>query len=220
MNKILISILIILLVVLNSCEEDIDTFFTCLEDIEYSDYEMKFHEIIGYDDFGSSGAALVIAIDTVQHAALITALKFDLPLYTKNFTPNCNPIETTTGYNWGEMNSITSSIAREYPYISNFLTNTAGIRTMSEEISAFLVIESNDEDDFEEDKEESEIKYFVAIDGEVKLTRLDGPSDILEGELCFIEMDAPTTDAVIAQGALYYSIDDIYIEWDTGNQPD
>ena len=220
MNKIIIPILVILIVLLNSCEEDIDTFYTCLEDIEYSDYEMKFHKIIGYDDFGSSGAALVVAIDTVEHAALITALKFELPLSHKNFIPNCNPIETTAGYNWGKINSITSSISREYPYISNFLTNTAGIRNMSEEISAYLVIENTAESDLEEDIEEPTTKYFVAIDGEVELTRLDDPSDILEGELNFIEMDTPGTEAVIAEGALYYSVDDIYIEWDTGNQPD
>jgi mannose-6-phosphate isomerase-like protein (cupin superfamily) len=208
MNKIIISVFIILLTLFSGCEED----------LEYTDYEITFHKVVGYDDFGSSGAAMVVAIDTVHNATLITALKFNLPLSSKSFIPNCNPIETSMGYNWAQQNTITSAIALEYPYLSDFLTNTSGIRNMSEEITSFLIIHEKNNLD-ESNTPECTTRFFVAIEGEVKLTRKDDPADLLEGELCFIEMTNPSTDAMIAEGALYYSIDDIYLQWGTTTQP-
>jgi len=219
MNKIIISVFIILFTIFSGCEEDLDIFYTCLEDLEYTDYEITFHKTMGYDDFGSSGAAMLVAIDTVHNATLITALKFNLPLSTKSFVPNCNPIETTMGYNWAQQNTITTVISREYPHLSNFLTNTSGIRNMSEEITSFLIIQEKNTMD-ESDSPEFTTRFFVAIEGEVKLTRKDDPADLLEGELCFVEMTNPCAEAMIKEGALYYSVDDIYLEWNTTNQPD
>ena len=220
MNKIIFTVLAIIFTCFSGCEEDLDIFYTCLEDLEYEDYEINFHKVIGFDDFGSSGAAMVVAIDTAKNAALITALKFDLPLYSKSFIPNCNPIETAMGYKWSQTNSITTEIARKYPYIADFLTNTSGIRNMNEEISSFLVIKEAEDNEDSEDSDESDLKIFIAIEGEVTLTRKDDPADLLEGELCFIEMTETNANATIQDGALYYSIDDIYLKWDTSNQPD
>lgn len=219
MNKILISFFIILITLFSGCEEDLDIFYTCLEDMEYTDYEITFHEVVGYDDFESSGAAMVVAIDTVHNATLITALKFNLPLSSKSFIPNCNPIETSMGYNWAQQNTITSAIALEYPHLSDFLTNTSGIRNMSEEITSFLILQERNNTD-ESSTPEFNTSFFIAIEGEVKLKRKDDPADLLEGELCFIEMTNPGKDAIIQEGARYYSIDDIYIQWSTATQPD
>lgn len=213
MKNIIIYALIILsgFFAFTSCEDDIDVFNTCLENIEYTDIEVSFNEYVGFDDWSSSGAALVSAIDTVNNVALVTALKFDLPLFSQYFYPDCNPYKTTTSYDWGQLNSITTEIASDYPFISDFLTNTPGIRTMDNNITAFLIFDET---------ELTEKQIFVAIDGEVKLTRTDG-GDILESNLGlgFVQVSSANEDAEIIEG-LYYWLDGFYFQWDTDNQPD
>ena len=81
MKKIILLIISLGFIVFSSCEES-DILNDCIEGIEYTDYTIDFHEIIGYDDWGSPGAAFVTAVDSSKNTALIVALKFDLPLYT------------------------------------------------------------------------------------------------------------------------------------------
>ena len=209
MKRILLYSILTLLVGLVGCSDNLDLLFNnCIEDLEYTEYQINFDKIIGFDDFSSQGAAFVVAIDTNKNAALIMALKFELPGYDTSFIPSCNPIETTLGYDWTQTNTIESDVTREYPYLSEFLTSTSGIRNMNQDISAFLVIKGNDQ--FEK-------QIFVAIDGEVNLTRTDDPSDIIEGELSFIEMSESDSTALIKENAKYYSLKNIYIQWDTNN---
>ncbi len=212
MKNLIIYTIIILLgfLAFTSCDdEEIKPFNTCLDDIEYTDYEVDFDLIVGFDDWSSPGAALFVAIDTVNSIALVTALKFDLPVYSAMFYPDCNPYKTTAGYDWGQLNSITTELVNDYPFVADLLTDTEGIRTMDNDISAFLIIDETDL---------TEKQIFTAIDGEIKLTRSDG-GDYIEGALGFVQMSSANVDAELIEG-LYYWLDDLYLFCDTENQPD
>ena len=210
MKKLFLFLIVLFPLVFNSCDKTDDD-NNCLEGLDFSSYSINLSDAIGFDDFGSTGAALVATIDPVKEAALIVGLKFTLPTYSETFSPNCNPLETTNSYLWAQSNSITESIAADYPYITDLLTNTYGLKTMNENISAFLIIKGT---------ETSADRIFVAIDGSVVLTRQDGPEDILEGKLSFIEITEASSTALVKESGSAFEINNIYLQWDTNDQPE
>jgi hypothetical protein len=208
MKKLTFAIIAITLFGFIGCDDTPAT--DCVKNLDFEVYPINLSETYGFDDYGSPGAALGIAIDNSKNTALIVALKFNLPLYSKSFIPNCNPIETTETYFYSLTNSLTDSLADNYTYLAPLLTNTYGIRSMDNNISAFLVIKG----------ETPELdQYFVAVDGNVTLNREDG-GNILEGDLKFAPITEASENAQLQKNGEAYKVNNIYMQWDTENQPD
>jgi hypothetical protein len=178
--------------------------------VVYEEIDVNFTVTAGFDDFSSPGAALGIAIDENRDVALIIALKFQIPLYTKEFTPGEDSLNAIKEYQWSRTNSVTQSIADEYPYIEEVLTDTAGIRGMDDEMTGFLV---------ENAENVSISKIYIATEGSIRLTRMDGPSNLIEGDMSFVEITGADSTAVIRENGEAVKINDIYFEWDTTDQP-
>lgn len=208
MKKLSILLFTIILFAAISCDDTPNT--DCASNLDFEKYLMNMSETYGFDDYGSSGAALGITVDNSQNSALIIALKFSLPGDQYSFSPNCNPIESTETYMFSLTNSVTEDLAANNPYIAPLLTNTYGIRSMDNKITAFLVVKG-------ETTETNQ--YYVAVDGDVTLTRDDG-GNILEGDLYFAPITEASVNADLKKNAIAYKINNIYLEWDTENQPE
>ena len=165
----------------------------------------------GYDDFSSEGAAFAMAVDTLHNAALIIALRFNLPFYQGEFKPTSDISKTIREYNWNRQNSITLSILNRWQYCENFMTDTQGIRTMGVDMAAFLV--------FRPDSTSLKGKFFIAKSGRLSLTRMEGNVDLVEGDLTFAEITSDSTTASVKANGEQLKIEDIYFEFSTTDQP-
>ena len=63
------------------------------------------------------------------------------------------------------------------------------------------------------------LRIFAAYSGSINLTREDGPYDIAQGMLTFREITGSGSNARIKDGGEIIKVDDIYILWDTEDQP-
>ncbi|MDD5764700.1 MAG: hypothetical protein PHW79_00420 [Candidatus Marinimicrobia bacterium] len=188
-------------------------FFTCDSDekIEATPVIIEITDVMGYDDFSSAGAAFCVATDTVQGISLVAAFQFTLPLNQATFTPETSVKNTIDEYNWNRNNTITTEIKAKYPSLSDFMTDTQGIRTMEIPLAVFVVIPA--ETDGGSDR------VFVATEGNLELTRSDGPGDLIEGDLIFTELTESGADATAKKNGEKISVEDIYFEMSTEVQP-
>ncbi len=208
MKKLLFLLTITITFLLSSCENLNDPLSTYSSE-GYDPLAMIFSSTIGFDDFSSSGAALSVTVDKTKPIALVMACKFDLPTSEVTIKPGSNFGSILPYYSFGTTNSVVDSITSLYPQVSGVVTNTGGIRSMNNSLTAFLVMTQPDGTD----------KYFLAIEGSMKLSRLDGSKNIAEGSLNFIEItDASKTGNIVASGEKY-SLENIYVQWDTSKQP-
>ncbi|MBN2435629.1 MAG: hypothetical protein JXK07_10230 [Spirochaetes bacterium] len=206
--KRIFLVMLIQLVFLVNCggEKEEDSF----DDREYTSLAFDISTKDGFDDWGSDGAALGVAIDDSESAALIIAMKFSLPLYEKEFQISSQVEDMIENYQWGNLNSVMTVTATNYPFLTNALTNTAGIRTMNEDIFAILIIKgSNDDPD----------KYFVAVNGSINLTREDDERDYIEGDLKFVEITEASNEAKIIKNGDSIKINNINFSFDSSTQP-
>jgi len=189
------------------------SFYSC-EKTEDEAIPVKIYptEALGFDDFNNGGAAFCVAIDTVQNISLIAAFRYSLPLSERTFNPMTSVQTTIDEYNWNRNNSITTEIKAKYPSLSDFMTDTQGIRTMGIELAVFAVLPV--------DSIYISERIFVATDGHLELTRSDGPSDQVEGDLTFMELTASGSDAKLKNNGEKIAIEDIYFIFDTSLQPE
>jgi len=181
------------------------------DDNSVEQYPLNIMLAQGYDDFSSEGAAFAVAVDTLHNAALIIALRFNLPFYQGEFNPASDISKTIREYNWNRQNPITQSIVNRWQYCENFMTDTQGIRTMGVNMAAFLV--------FRPDSTSLKGKFFVAKSGRLSLTRMEGNVDLVEGDLTFAEITSDSTTASVKANGDQLKIEDIYFEFSTTDQP-
>ena len=181
------------------------------DDNSVEQYPLNIMLAQGYDDFSSEGAALAVAVDTLHDAALIIALRFNLPFYQGEFNPASDISKTIREYNWNRQNPITQSIVNRWQYCENFMTDTQGIRTMGVNMAAFLV--------FRPDSTSLKGKFFIAKSGRLSLTRREGNVDLVEGDLTFAEITSDSTTASVKANGDQLKIEDIYFEFSTTDQP-
>lgn len=174
------------------------------------DLTLTISSSFGFDDFGSPGAALAVAVDESSGFALLVALKFQLPYYTGTFQHGAAE-EAASGYRVTAPVAPLVDEAAMYPLVTAALTDTAGVRTMPVTVTAVLL-----EGDFSLSTPEH---IYVAHSGTVTLTREDGPYDILEGALSFTEVTDLGSGATIAPNAGTIDLAAFYFEWDTEAQP-
>lgn len=62
-------------------------------------------------------------------------------------------------------------------------------------------------------------RYFVAVDGNILLVRTESPSDLMEGELVFVEVTGISAGSRVVNPAETLKVPDIYFAWPTANQP-
>jgi hypothetical protein len=174
------------------------------------DVTLTISSTFGFDDFGSPGAALAVAVDESAGLALVVALKFQLPFYMGSFQHGA-AADAASGYRVTAAVAPLVDEAATYPLVTAALTDTAGVRTMPVTVSAVLL---------EGDVERAPPQHiYVAHAGTVSLTREDGPYDILEGELSFTEVTALGAGATVAPGGRTIDLAAFYFEWDTEEQP-
>jgi len=181
------------------------------DDNSVEQYPLNIMLAQGYDDFSSEGAAFAVAVDTLHNAALIIALRFNLPFYQGEFNPASDISKTIREYNWNRQNPITQSIVNRWQYCENFMTDTQGIRTMGVNMAAFLV--------FRPDSTSLKGKFFIAKSGRLSLTRMEGNVDLVEGDLTFAEITSDSTTASVKANGDQLKIEDIYFEFSTTDQP-
>jgi len=181
------------------------------DDNSVEQYPLNIMLAQGYDDFSSEGAAFAVAVDTLHNAALIIALRFNLPFYQGEFNPASDISKTIREYNWNRQNPITQSIVNRWQYCENFMTDTQGIRTMGVNMAAFLV--------FRPDSTSLKGKFFIAKSGRLSLTRREGNVDLVEGDLTFAEITSDSTTASVKANGDQLKIEDIYFEFSTTDQP-
>ncbi len=181
------------------------------DDNSVEQYPLNIMLAQGYDDFSSEGAAFAVAVDTLHNAALIIALRFNLPFYQGEFNPASDISKTIREYNWNRQNPITQSILNRWQYCENFMTDTQGIRTMGVNMAAFLV--------FRPDSTSLKGKFFVAKSGRLSLTRMEGNVDLVEGDLTFAEITSDSSTARVRANGDQLKIEDIYFEFSTTDQP-
>ncbi|MFH1214477.1 MAG: hypothetical protein V1681_10335, partial [Candidatus Neomarinimicrobiota bacterium] len=130
-NNSILAILILTALFLN-CDSN--------EVVDATPVVIDITDVRGYDDFNSGGATFCVAIDTIQGISLIAAFRFTLPLYQATFTPQTSTQKTISEYNWNRNNTITNEIKAKYPSLSDFMTDTQGIRTMDIALAVFVVL--------------------------------------------------------------------------------
>lgn len=165
----------------------------------------------GFDDFSSPGAAFGYAVDEAQGMILIAALRFDLPLHSKEYALDLNVNEALTGFEVGPVPEVLVDDVAAWPMLAAAITDTAGIRTMAED--AMLILLQGDLT-----KTAPERIWLASGGGTITLYREDGPKDILEGSASFVEVNgfgqgASSVPAQIVQLAPFY------FEWSTEEQP-
>lgn len=171
------------------------------------DYLFTETSAYGFDDFSSTGACQGIAIDN-EGTAIVIGLKFTLPLFTKEFILLPEIKGMITDYQWGEVSTALDDIPELNDY-HEVLTNTGGIRTFDYEIVAFMV-----------KYKDGEKQYFIAYNGAIQLTREDGPYDIMEGDLSFVQITEAGPNAKMVNGGEVFTVKNIYFEFSTEVQPD
>ncbi|HEX6273061.1 MAG TPA: hypothetical protein VFZ53_08475 [Polyangiaceae bacterium] len=174
------------------------------------DVTLTISSTFGFDDFGSPGAALAVAVDASSGFALVVALKFQLPFYRGAFQHG-PALEAASGYRVAAAVTPLADEVATYPLVTAALTDTAGVRTMPVMVAAVLL-----EGDLEGATPQ---RIYVAHAGTVSLTREDGPYDILEGELSFTEVTNLGAGATVAPSGATIELSAFYFEWDTEEQP-
>jgi hypothetical protein len=165
----------------------------------------------GFDDFASPGASLGVAVDESSGFVFVTALKFQLPYYTGSFVPSANAIASAAAYRVAPPVAPLVDDAAAYPLVTTAITDTAGVRTMSDDITAILL---------EGDPRQATPDHiYVARSGSVTLFREDGYYNTLEGKLSFTEVTNLGSGAAVASGAAAIDLGTFYFEWDTTEQP-
>jgi len=164
----------------------------------------------GFDDFSSPGAALGFAVDVDQGFVLVAALKFDLPLFEKEFAATGDVAATLAGYSGGKVPPALADAVAKYPLLASAVTDTAGVRTMASDVALILL-----EGDLAAN---APLHAYVASAGTVKLKRLDGPKDTLEGSATFLEATATAKDGKPKPGGKAIELAPFYFEWDTTKQ--
>ena len=177
------------------------------ENTEIIAVDLDISYTIGFDDFGSPGAAMGIGIDEAQNAVLVIGFKFDLPFAGDTFSVENNVEEVIADYQWGNVNSVLEA-SEHLQLFQDVVTNTAGLRTMPNDIVAFLITN------------ERGPRYFIAESGSMNLNRNDGPEDIAGGDLTFVEISHPGSDAELFSPNTKYELKNIYFDWDTSVQPE
>jgi hypothetical protein len=142
---------------------------------------------------------------------LVTARKFQLPYYTGSFAPGANAGASAAAYRVAPPVAPLVDDAAAYPIVTTALTDTAGIRTMSANITAILL---------EGDPQQATPDHiYVARAGSVTLFREDGYYNTLEGKLSFTEVTDLGSGAAVAPSAAKIDLATFYFEWDTEAQP-
>ena len=190
-----------------SCDEE----KTLVEELDSraENYSFNSTDTYGFDDFSSAGACMGIAIDNSNGTALVIGLKFTLPLFTKSFLVVSSINNMIEDYQWGIVSTALDDIVALEEY-TEVQTNTAGIRTMDQEIIAFLVKYDS----------EGTKQYFIAYKGSIQLVREDGPSDTMEGDLSFVQISDAGPNAEIVPGGEVLIVKNIYFNFSTEVQPD
>jgi len=189
-------------------EDSADT--TLAEAVEPVIVELNISDTGGFDDFSSPGAALGFAVDEEQGHILVAALKFDLPLATKTFVVPGDVEATLEGYDAGTVPESLDGAVAQYPPLASAVTDTAGIRSMSGEVTLLLL---------QGDVAAGELaSAYVADSGEVTLHRLDGPKDTLEGSASFVQVTGFGKGGKPVPGGQRVNIAPFYFEWATGEQ--
>jgi hypothetical protein len=172
--------------------------------------ELSFTGQGGYDDFASPGAALGFAVDATQGYILVAALKFELPLASKEFTVNADIETTLAGYDGGIVPGFLDAAAKKYPVLEPAVTDMPGIRSMPVDIALFLL----EGDPFTAPA----MRVYVAEEGTVTLHRLDGPKDTLEGSATFTEVTEISKTGEVKPGGRRIALAPFYFEWETAQQ--
>lgn len=159
----------------------------------------------GFDDFSSPGAALGWAVDEEKGTILIVALKFDLPLATKEFQISPDVAATLLGYTVKPDAEFLQQDVGVWPLLQAGITDTIGVRTMAFDATVILL-----EGDL---ADPTPARIFVADSGTVSLFRKDGPSDIVEGSATVVEVTGLGQEGQVKPGGEVFSISPFYFEW-------
>ena len=165
----------------------------------------------GFDDFGSAGAALGYSINESDGMIMILGVKFTLPLYQTEFTPDSDSVDNAELYEWGITNSVLEDDVVTYPLLAYGITNTTGLRTSLNNNFIGILLKG----DFSNSTPD---KIYIATRGSINLTREDEPNDIVDGSLEFTEIEKNGYSYSIKSDSdkLQYKI---YYSWDTEDQP-
>lgn len=197
----------LLLLLTSSCEDE-ETLVDEL-DSKAVNYSFNSTDAYGFDDFSSAGACQGIAIDNGNGTAIVIGLKFTLPLFTKTFKAVSSINNMIEDYQWGNVSTALDDVVALEEY-AEVQTNTAGIRTMDQEIIAFLVKYNT----------EGTKQYFIAYKGSIQLVREEDPSDTMEGDLSFVQITEAGPNAEIVKEGEVLTVKNIYFNFSTDVQPD
>jgi hypothetical protein len=165
----------------------------------------------GYDDFSSPGAALGFAVDADAGWILVAALKFELPMAEKEFVVSADTAALLAGYDVKPAPNVLADAMAKYPVLAAAVTDTEGIRTMAS--GAMFVLLRGDVTGAAPEQ------VFVAHAGLATLLRLDGPEDVLEGALSFVEVTGLGDTAAVVAGGDTVDLAPFSFTWSTAAQP-
>lgn len=197
---------------LTSCKGEVSGGSGCVGFANATVIEFSADEINGFDDFSSLGTAFGVAVDeSAPEAGLAIALRFPSATLERRFQPTCDAAAAIDGYDFGQLNNITTPIATAYSFLTDGLTDSAGASAMGQDMTALLFIDDEDG-----------VRQFLAVDGEITLTRSLGGSSEAEvvGDLTFVELDGASDEAELLVDGAVVRISDIDMTWDTVTQPD
>jgi hypothetical protein len=175
--------------------------------------ELNLEQGSGFDHWGTPGAALGYSVDPEKRLMLVVALKFSLPVYTVSITPSSNASATLRDYEVKSPNSVLSDDVQLYPLLGAAITDTDGIRALSgtKTVAAFLL-----EGDFQQSTPE---RAWVAVGGELSLTREEDYFDYLDGDLQLQEIENLGGAARLVSGGETVGLNSFAFDWNTAVQP-
>ncbi len=168
-------------------------------------YTFQANVVVGADDLGSSGAAIMVAVDEAAGAGLVVALRFDLPFYSGGFAPGCDVEATAADYAWGAAHPALDIAAERWPWLAPAFTDTPGIRGLDDGLAGLLLRRVG--------KEGTTVRTFVAADGAIQLTRFDGKREVVEGSLVLAEVSEAGSGATELAGGEHLRLDDLYFDY-------
>ena len=175
-------------------------------------FEFEASEVDGFDDLSSPGASVGVALDTRdREVALIVAFRFSSGIAERTYEPTCDTEAAIGSYDFGELNSITTSLATNHPFLTAGLTDTEGVENMNHTMNALLILEDDGGGE----------RYLLGVDGSVTLRRtLGGMSENrVTGTLVFVEITQASAAGEILPGGEVLRIEDFDFSWDTSVQP-
>lgn len=129
----------------------------------------------GFDDW--SGAALGWAVDGPASRVLVVAMRYQTGVSTINMEGACED-PSALGDSWYPgIPESAAGAAAQYPLLGAALLTAAGVRSLTEDLGALLVI--GDLSSTTPDQ------IYVLSGGTVTLLRSDAPGDTLQGALIF-----------------------------------